>query len=187
METSHLGRRLDFSSTTAGPALPDRRSLCSRVCWSTDFCARRSVTRAASSGATVSRPGVLVQRFFTTRSGGGIGKSAHPNGACEFAGPGQPSQNMVDFRHVSSRPYVCEGQCASTPENERSAHSAIPQSAITALRSTAARGHSRWLLAIRFALLAMHGNCELCAGISKHHCNKDMTDQHECRAIGRLG
>ncbi len=32
---------------------------------------------------------VLVQRFFTTLSGGGIGKSAHPNGAYRFAGPGQ--------------------------------------------------------------------------------------------------
>ena len=46
------------------------------VCWSTDFCARR----------------VLVQRFFTTLSGGGIGKSAHPNGAYKFAGPGQGGQ-----------------------------------------------------------------------------------------------
>jgi hypothetical protein len=29
----------------------------------------------------------LAQRFFTTLSGGGIGKSDHPNGAYEFAGP----------------------------------------------------------------------------------------------------
>ena len=33
---------------------------------------------------------VLIQRFFTTLSGGGISKPAHPNGAYEFAGPGQP-------------------------------------------------------------------------------------------------
>ena len=38
---------------------------------------------------SLSLPAVLVQRFFATQSGGVIGKSAHPNGAYEFAGPGQ--------------------------------------------------------------------------------------------------
>ena len=32
-------------------------------------------------------PCVLVQRFFTTQSGGGIGKPAHPNGVYKLAEP----------------------------------------------------------------------------------------------------
>ena len=38
---------------------------------------------------------VLVQRFSTTQSGGGIGKSAHPNGAFKFAGPAHQDTRSI--------------------------------------------------------------------------------------------
>ena len=56
---------------------------------------RRPPTSGDLSGRCTSifgflKVAVLVQRFFTTQSGGGIGKPAHPNGAYKLAGPGQP-------------------------------------------------------------------------------------------------
>ena len=53
---------------------------------------------------------VMVQRFFATQSGGGIGESAHPNGSYKLTGPlgarKDPHERATKANHIGYREWL---------------------------------------------------------------------------------